>query len=439
MSTERIKKYIEVFKYKHLPRLQKMKRYYNNDADILNRTFADTTKPNHKIPNSFADYISNISTNYFIGKPVTYNATDESLLADLNNIFKYNDEQTTNNTIALNQSIYGYGLEIIYLDNNSDLRFTPVEVENTILIFDNTLENNLIYAIRFFEEMDILTNKTKLFVELYSELDIKYFVDIDGVLVLQETREHYFKNVPVNIYCNNIDKNGDFEKVISLIDAYNLAVSDSANERESFNEAYLVFKNSGLDDKKIIKMKETRNIVIQDSGEDSGADVSFLVKNGNPTEAETNKQRIENDIHKFTFVNNMAGDAQKSHTSSAGAQLGLLGLEQIMARKEAFFRFGLTRRIEIICELLNIKGNNYNFRDVSIQFTKNIPIDNNLVADTVSKLRGLVSDETLWGMLPMIQDIEVERERLAKQNELNSYNNIFTDMLNSDTEGANNE
>ncbi len=109
-----------------------------------------------------------------------------------------------------------------------------------------------------------------------------------------------------------------------------------------------------------------------------------------------------------------------------------------MARKEAFFRFGLTRRIEIICELLNIKGSNYNFRDVSIVFSKNVPIDNVVVADTVSKLRGLVSDETLLSQLPFIQDIEVEKERLAKQNELNSYSNIFndmTDMLNGGTDG----
>ncbi|GEM_PF-812228 len=438
MTTERIKKYIEVFKYKYLPRLQKLKRYYDNEADILYREFQDKTKPNHRISVNFADLVSNISTNYFIGKPVSYNATDENLLTDLNNIFRYNDEQTTNNTIALNQSIYGYGLEVIYLDNNSNVRFMPIDVENTVLIFDNTLEKNLIYAIRFFENTDILNSESKMFIELYSETDVKYYVETKDGLMLTNTAPHYFGNCPVNIYRNNIDNVGDFEKVIPLIDAYNLACSDSANEQEAFNEAYLVFKNTDLDNDKVTAMKETRNIIIEDAAEGSPASVAFLLKNGNPTEAETNKQRIASDIHKLTFINEMSGDGQKSHTSSAGSQLSLLGLSQVMARKEAFFRFGLTRRIEIICELLNIKGSNYNFRDVSIVFSKNVPIDNVVVADTVSKLRGLVSDETLLSQLPFIQDIEVEKERLAKQNELNSYSNIFndmTDMLNGGTDG----
>ncbi len=426
ISTERILKYIEVFKYKYLPRLQKLKRYYDaNNDKIMNRTFTDITLPNNKIAHSWGDFVSNISTNFFIGKPVTYNAKNTELLSELNAIFKYNDEITTNNTLALNESIYGYSVELVYLDENSNIRFAPIEVENTILIFDNTIEKNLIYAIRFFEEVDILTEKSILNVELYSETDIKYFVEIEGTLTLTEVQNHYWSNVPVNVYKNNIDCKSDFEKVISLIDGYDILQSDSSNENEDFRQAYLVFKNTNLDEESIINAKETRNIVIEDSENGMPSSVDFLVKNGNPTESETNKQRIENDILKFTYISDMSSAGQKSHTSSFGAQLSLIGLQQVMTRKEAFFRFALTRRIEIICELLNIKGNNYDFRDVSIAFSVNLPTDTNYIADAISKLRGIVSDETLLEQIPFIQDIEVEKERISKQNELNSYANFF--------------
>ena len=425
MTTERIEKYIEVFRYKYLPRLQKLKRYYDSKNDLIsNREFADKTLPNNKIINSWADYVCNISTNYFIGKPVTYNAQNEELLSELNAIYRYNDEITTNNTLALNSSIYGYSVELIYLDNNSNVRFAPIEVENTILIYDNSIEKNLLYAIRYFEEQDILTNQSILNVELYSETDIKYFTKAqNSTLILTGVSDHYFKNVPVNVYKNNFDLVGDFQKVMPLIDAYDVLQSTSLDENESFREAYLVFKNTNLDSDSILQMKETRNIVIEDTEQGMQSDVDFLVKNGNPTESEANKQRIEDDILRFTFMGNMT--EQKSHTSSTGSQLGLMGLEQVMSKKQAYFQFGLTRRIEIICELLNIKGNDYDFRDVSIVFTKNVPIDNVVIADTISKLRGLVSDETLLLQLPFIQDIEVEKERLTKQNELNSYANLF--------------
>ncbi|MEL7646987.1 MAG: phage portal protein [Sedimentibacter sp.] len=426
MTTERIKKHIEIFQTRDLPRLEKLKRYYDSKNDtIMNRTFADTTKPNYRISNSWGDYIANISSNYFIGKPVTYNASDAEMLTELNAIFKFNDEMTINNVLALNQSIYGYSTELLYLDENSNVRFAPVDVRNLILIFENTIEQNLLYAIRFYKEADILTDKTVLNVELYSETEIKYFVEIQGVLTLIDSKEHFFNGVPINVYRNNVDCMGDYEKLLPLIDAYDLAQSDSSNERESFNEAYLVFRNTNLDNSDILTMKETRNIIIEDTENGMQSSVDFLVKNGNPTESEANKTRIADDIHKFSYVEDMSGANAKSHTSATGARLSMLGLEQVMARKEANFRFALTRRIELICNLLNLKGASYDFRSISIAFVRNIPVDNVLVADTISKLRGLVSDETLLEQLPFITDIEQELKRLEAQNSLNSYTNLF--------------
>jgi hypothetical protein len=60
-----------------------------------------------------------------------------------------------------------------------------------------------------------------------------------------------------------------------------------------------------------------------------------------------------------------------------------------------------------------------------MSFVRNIPVDNVVIADTISKLRGLVSDETLLEQLPFIVDIEQEKKRLEAQNSLNSYANTF--------------
>lgn len=427
LTVEMIKKYIEVFKTTQLPRLEKLKRYYDchNDS-ITNRTFTDASMPNNKIATSWADYISNITSAYFIGRPVVYNSLNTDMLNEINMIFKYNDEQTTNNTLALNQSIYGIAEELLYIDNGSNTRFAVVDPRQIILIYENTLEENLLYAIRFYSTENILTNEKTLFVEVYTADKIYYYKEIaEGGLTLIDEKEHYFHDVPVNVYKNNPSCMGDFEKLIKLIDAYDFAMSDSQNERDSFNDSYMRFINTGLDAESIIEMKETKNIIVDGIQDGIQPSVDFLIKNGNPTETETNKQRIENDIHKFSYVNNMTADAQKSHTSATGTKLSMLGLEQTIAKKEAYFKYGLQRRIELLTNILNLKGASYDYRSISMTFTRNIPVDNVVIADTISKLRGLVSDETLLEQLPFITDVEQEKARLEKQNSLNSYADLF--------------
>lgn len=423
-----IKKYIEVFKTTQLPRLEKLKRYYDckNDA-IMNRTFTDSSIPNNKISTSWADMICNVNSAYFIGKPVVYNSSNTDMLNEINMIFKYNDEQTTNNTLALNQSIYGIAEELLYIDDDSNIRFGVVDPRQIILIYENTLEENLLYAIRFYSTDNILTNEKTLNVEVYTADKIYYYKEIaEGGLTLIDEKGHYFHDVPLTVYKNNPDCIGDFEKVIKLIDAYDFAISDQQNEKDSYLDCYTRWINTGLDAESIIEMKETRNLILDGVQDGIQPNVDFLVKTGNP-ETENNKQRIADDIHKFSFVEDMSGANSKSHTSATGARLSMLALEQKMAIRESFYKYALQRRIELICNILNLKGANYDYRDISLSFTRNIVVDNVVVADTVSKLRGLVSDETLLEQLPFISDVEQEKKRLEAQNSLNSYVNLFTD------------
>ena len=53
-------------------------------------------------------------------------------------------------------------------------------------------------------------------------------------------------------------------------------------------------------------------------------------------------------------------------------------------------------------------------------FTPNLPVDLQESITLVNQLRGLVSDETLLSILPFVEDVSVELERVQKQNE-NEY------------------
>ena len=116
-----------------LPRLKKLENYYSANNEIKNRVMKDSSKPNNKIANAYASYITDTLVGYFIGEPITYTSNDDVLLQDLNMMFEYNDEADENAELAKNASIYGVAYEMLYLsEEDKMIRFktlNPKEVK----------------------------------------------------------------------------------------------------------------------------------------------------------------------------------------------------------------------------------------------------------------------------------------------------------------------
>ena len=102
-----------------------------------------------------------------------------------------------------------------------------------------------------------------------------------------------------------------------------------------------------------------------------------------------------------------------------------MGLENIVSVKEAKFKKGLMRRIELLCNFLNIATNNLMlYTDIQPMFTRNKPKNDVELANMVKSLYGILSDETLISILPFIENSkeEIEKRDLEKENTLDSYN-----------------
>lgn len=422
LTIEEIEKYIEVFSTHYLPKLQKLDRYYRgkNDA-IMNRTFKDASKPNFKIVSPYASYITDNFTSYFVGKPITINSTNEEMLNAFNTIFNYNDSQSNDISIARNMSTYGYGAELLYIDADKQIRFSALDPKQVIPIYSDDIDGELLYCIRFYETKDILSNKVNTYIEVYSRNEIVKYVKADNGVVKISSEEHYFKEVPINIYMNNDLLEGDFEKVIGLINSLDFAMSDTANNIAYFNDAYLLLNGvDGLEPEQIQTMKENRVICLSNvDGTQPGA--SWLIKNSSDIEMENYKKRLVEEIHKQSRVPDLNGDTMKSHVSAEAVRFSLLQTEQVVAIKEAKFKKALQRKIELICNILNMLGSNYNYRDLMITFNRNIPNSYQAWSDIVAKLRGIVSTQTLLEQLPFVTNIEEEMRRLEEENSINSY------------------
>lgn len=439
LTLDLIKKYIELFKAQELPRLKKLERYYKAKNDtIINRTFEDASKPNNKLAHAYAAYITDTLSAYMVGKPVSYSAQDDSLNTEIANIMNYNDSADNDLSIAENQSIYGRAYEVMYVDEDGYTRFKGLNTLESIPVYDGSVEKNLKYFIRYCEEQDPVTLITTVTAWVYDDVGCsEYSGSSVGELKLIDTVENVFGYIQINEYINNNFYEGDFEKVISLIDAYDLMCSDTLNELDYFSDAYLLFANCEIDTDSVQDMKNNR--IIQATSGDSGqaAVVQWLTKNADDVQCENTKKRTVDEIHKLSKVPNLDPSAFVSHTTASHVFYSLLATEDLVSKKEKKFKKGLQQRLEKIVHLLNVKGidTNYDYRDIEIAFNRNIPQGLESIADPISKLRDLISDETLISLIPGITNPLEELKKRDAQREkererVNAYRLLGDDLEN---------
>lgn len=130
-----------------------------------------------------------------------------------------------------------------------------------------------------------------------------------------------YNQVPVIQYMNNEENMGDFERVLKLIDAYDLATSDEMNSLEYFADAYLVLSGfEAIEEEELKNMKENRVMVAREKGK-----ADFL-KKGSISGIHEYTERLKKDIHSFSFVPNIS-DESFGTSSGEALKFKLFGLE----------------------------------------------------------------------------------------------------------------
>ena len=373
------------------------------------RTFADESKPNNKLLHSFADYIVTTNTAVFLGSPVTYSSDTDDITEYLN-ILNTADEEGENIKIAIACAEYGYGIQLLYLDKEGVLKFHTFDNKEVVLIYSNSIEKNLIYAVRFWTVTTVDNIQTD-YVEIYSKESIRKYKN--GSLI--EETANIFTDIPIVVYENNDIRRGDFENIVSLIDAYDYLESDTINEQDYFNNAYLFFNTDYVDTEDIKKMKESRVFY----GENLNP--QFILKQSSNNEEI--KNRIVSDIHKLSFTPDMSDNNFANNVSGVAMRYKLLGTLNNISNKQRKFKKSIIQRNKLIFEYMEIKSLTVP-DDIKIIFAINLPENVLETAQTVNQLRNLVSDETLLSQIPFVTDIDKEVERVKEANSIDIYGGL---------------
>lgn len=418
-SKELVLELVEEYKSERLARFKKLDDYYEGITDITKREM-DTGKPNNKVVLNYPGYIVDIIRGYFIGKPVTYSTQmeDHELMGDIQDIFNLNNERDENAELANIMGIKGIAYELVYADEEGRVRFNEVEPEMAFVVYDNSIIPKPRFGVRFYEvdEVD--------YVEAYTKDEI-FIWEVDGDEAIEiDYREHFFGDVPLIPFYNNKRAKGDFEPVMSLIDAMEVATSNSINDLEYFSDAYMYLVGMmGTTSEDVANMRQDKLILLEEAGE-----AGFLIKPSNNQESEDVKDRLNEAIHKFAKVPDMSDANFASNASGVAMEYKHFGLDQVVANKEMKFTTGLYKRLELICNFLNTKINSdkYDYTEIKINFTRSKPINEKEVVEIAQLLKGMVSESTVLTYLPMIEDPTDELERIEAERE--AYPSYFSNL-----------
>ena len=165
----------------------------------------------------------------------------------------------------------------------------------------------------------------------------------------------------------------------------------------------------------IAAMKENRVIILPE-----GASAMWLTKSANDAQVENILKRIHESIYRVAQCPDFSAESFIGGVSSGIAiQYRLTGMETRAGKIEALMKKALQRRVEIITGIASLKMGEEVFRDIQIDFKRNIPADTTATINLINSLKGTVSDATLLSQLDFITDVNAELEAVQEQKTAN--------------------
>lgn len=414
LSADLLHKMIQRFNLNELPRLSKYKNYYDGIQAILKKSYSDPSKPCNR---TVINYVKNICDSYagYLATPGFISYRSEEDIDAVMDVLKYNDFQTEDADFLLDALIYGIAAELMYIDNTGHTRFRLINPTSCFGICDDSLSGDLLYFIRWYKVND-WDNSDIYNVDVYSDFSVKHYTmtGFNGALNFVGEDLHYFSQCPANIF-SLPDEKSIFDCIMGLQDSVNELLSSEVDDYGAFVDAYMILQGVDADADDIASMKENRVLLLPE-----GAQASWLTKNANDTQVENILKRIHDSIYRIAQCPDFSSESFVGGVSSGIAiQYRLTGMENRAGIIEGRMKKALQRRIEIICGIASLKLGEAIFRDIQIEFKRNIPADITSTINMINSLKGTVSDATLLSQLDFIPDVNAELEAVQEQKQEN--------------------
>ena len=413
MTAEQLQKIIEGHQTR-IPRLQNQRaQALGNNPGILRPVPKPT--PDNRVPIPIARQSVAFVTGY-MAKPGNLTYSGDYYENTLKPIYNYNDEQLLTSGELEDACIHGACYELHWMDTAGVKNFYPVPVEQGIPIYSQDLKPKLTGFI-WFRTVDETDRAT-----YYDEAIRQEWTLEEGKWAMIEEGPHGYGQVPVNVGYIDRDGRNLFDHVLPILDSIDkLASADVMNEADRYSSALLAMAER-LDAEStdesgrtmIDRLKELRLIDGLGDG-DVKSKIAFITKDLPVDFIKFAIEFLERMARESLQIPNMM-DPKFGESSGIAKAFQLLPLEYLCSRIEGHFARFLYNRIYLIAGISSTLGDDTTgARDVQISFKRNLPYDLVEISDVVSKLKGIVSDETILKLFPsqIIPDVEAELEKIG--------------------------
>ncbi len=404
--------FIEKHKSEVTSRYEPLMKAYKSDHEILHAQKKDAHKPDNRIVVNFPKYIVDTMNGFFIGNPVKAVAEDEAVANYVEFLEQYNDQDDNNAELSKIMSIYGKGYEMYYADENSTLCITYLSPEEAFMIFDESIVERPLYFVRRYTD-----NENREFGSISNKYGVRHF-RVDGSLqwLDDDWQPHNFDDVPATEYIENAERQGLFEPVMSIVNAYNKAISEKANDVDYFADAYLKVLGAELDENAAKHIRDNR--IINFEGDDAAKIVvEFLGKPDADVTQENLLNRLERLIFQISMVANIS-DENFGASSGIALRYKLQAMSNLEKTKERKFTSGMNRRYKLLFghPLSRAKVPADAWVQLHYTFTPNIPANLLEEVQIAQGMEGITSHHTQLKSLSIVDNVQDELDRIEEEN-----------------------
>ena len=380
-------------------RLNKLARYYDGRHDILGRARLSGL-PNNRIVHAFPRYISQVSASYLLGEPVNVEGPEPGAEA-LRALLKTAAADSIDVDLAIAQSVFGRAVSLCYEDNTAKPFVCSLDPRSAFVVYADTVDHAPLFGA--YLEGNGAARRVTVYT---SDRIITYPQKGSGgsVAVLP----HPFLAIPMVEYLNASDAHGDFEDVLSLVDAYDLLACDRLNDRQQFSDAILVLTgvmgigpDPGDSVSALERLRQEKTLALPDAD----AKAEWLMKNPVERDLDVLRGTLVEDIHKFSLTPDFSDERFAGNASGIAIKYKLFNFDNRVKLKERFFITGLRERARAFCGWLKTRrGVTLDADELTFRLARRLPMNEAERAQTLQALKEILPKETLVQNSPIQSD-----------------------------------
>ena len=384
---------------------------YVSDHEILHQAAKPSHKPDNRIVVNFPKYIVDTMNGFFIGIPVKTVAEDEAVSAEVEYLEQYNNQDDNNAELSKLCSMFGRGFEMYYTDEEAERCITYLSPMDAFMIYDDSIIEREMYFVRVYRDWE-----GNEYGSISNNVGVRHFQVTGGTKWLDDDwKPHHFEGVPATEYVENEERQSIFEPVLSMVNAYNKAISEKANDVDYFADAYLKILGAMVDDEGARHIRDNRIINFYGDEDASKVVAEFMSKPSADGTQENLLERLERLIFAISMVANISDENFGSATGVA-LKYKLQAMSNLAKTKERKFASGMNRRYKILFSHPLSKVPKDSWVQLSYKFTNNIPANLLEEAQIAAQMEGITSHETQLKVLSIVDNVQDELDKIEEEN-----------------------